>query len=258
MLVRKAFSAMALVFGGLLWAGIAAATEPGATVHSGNTEMTFGATFAPKALSRTTPTPIAVRIWGRAKALDGRTPKAISELVFDADESTAVDLRGFPTCPGGRREIREANPLKGCAGAIVGTGTAVLDFHFPETSPMLIKAQLTIYNGGPKAGATTLFARAYTATPITTALTIPIQLGNVQKGRSGGGAIVAGPKTAGENISLTSFAARIGKSFLRNGKKVSILTGKCPNDQAFSRFEARLADGTHIQSPPLRTCVPSN
>jgi hypothetical protein len=256
--MRKALSATALAIGALLWAGIATGTGLDGEVRSGNTELIFGATFAPKALSRTAPTPIAVRLWARVKSLDGATPTVVSELAFDADENTAVDLSGFPTCSGGRRETRTANPLKGCTDAIVGAGTAVLDFHFPETSPMPVKAQLTIYNGGGKAGVTTLFARAYTTAPITTAVVIPIRLGKIKEARFGGGAVVVGPKTAGENISLTSFTARIGRSFLRNGKRVSILTAKCPNEEAFSRMEARLADGDRIQSPPLRTCVPSS
>jgi hypothetical protein len=256
--MRKAFLTASFVVVAFLCVGIAPAAGPSAAVRSGNLEVTFGEGFAPRALSRTVPTPIALRLWSQIESIDGSPPAALSEFVFDTDENSAIDVRGFPTCSGGHRDIREANPPKGCGDAIVGEGTASFDIHFPEEASIPAEGKLIVYNGGIEAGVTSLYAFTFLTAPITTAVTMPIRIEKIREGRFTNRAIVTVPKIANGAGSLTSFNARIERSFVRKGKRVSVLTAKCPDGRIYARAKANFVDGTSIQSPLVRSCVPSD
>jgi hypothetical protein len=240
----------------LLGTGVATATGTSAVVRSGNLEMTFGESFAPKALSRTVPTPIALRLWSRVKSIDSSPPPGLSEFVLDTDENSAIDVRGLPICSPGGRRIRELNPIRGCGNAIVGEGAAGFDIRFPELPPTPARGKMIVYNDGIKAGVTTLYAYTYFAQPITTTLVMPIRIERIREGRFASRMVVTVPKIANGIGSLTSFNARIGRSFVRRGKRVSLLTAKCPTGRIYARAEANFVDGTGIQSPLARNCIP--
>jgi hypothetical protein len=246
----------ASLLGTFLCVGIAVAAGPSTVVHSGNLEMTFGESFAPKALSRTVPTPTALRLWSRIGSTDGSPLAPLTEFVFDTDKNSAINVRGLPTCSHSSRDIRELSPIKSCGNAIVGEGTTGFDIHFPEVPPTTVKGKLILYNDGIKAGVTTLFAFTYFTGPITIALKMQIRIEEIQEGRFTSRAIVTVPKIANGAVSLTSFSARIGRSFLRRGKRVSVLTAKCPDGKLYARAKAIFSDGTKIQSELVRDCVP--
>lgn len=252
--MRKVFLTAALV--AFLCVGIATAAGPSTVTRSGNLEMTIGQTFTPKALSKTVPTPIELRLWSRLRTLDGSPVPPLSEFVFDTDGNSALDVRGFPTCSGGRRDIREPDPIKGCEDTLVGEGTASFDLRFPDSPPMPARAKSYVYNGGFKAGVTTLYASTYLTQPITARVVMTIQIAKIQEGRFASRAIVSVPKIANGAGSLTSFNVKIGKDFVRNGKKVSLLTAKCPSGRIHSRVEAKFFNGTNIRSRLVRNCVP--
>jgi rhamnose utilization protein RhaD (predicted bifunctional aldolase and dehydrogenase) len=117
---------------------------------------------------------------------------------------------------------------------------------------------LIVYNGGIKASVTILYAYVFLAQPITTAVAMPIRIERIRKGRFASRAIVTVPKIANGAGSLTSFSARIGRSFARKGKRMSVLTAKCQGGKIHTRAEANFVDGTSIQSLLVRTCVPSD
>lgn len=225
-------------------------------MHTGDLEMTFGESFAPKALSRTMPTPIALRLWSRIESTDGSVPPPFTKFVFDTDTNSAIDVRGLPTCSGSSRQIRELNPIRGCDNAIVGEGTATFDIHFPDASPTTSRGKLILYNSGSKAGVTELFAHTYLTQPITFVLTTPIQIEEIDAGRFTSRATFTLPKIANGDASLTSFNARIGRNFVRRGKRVSVLTAKCPDGRLHSRAQAFFGDGTKVQSKLVRSCTP--
>lgn len=254
--MRKALLTASFVVAAFLCVGIATAAGPSAVVRSGNLEVTFGASSTPRALSRTVPTPIALHLWSRIRSVDGSSFTPIREFVFDADENGAIDVQGLPTCSVLQYRSRSANAREKCADAIVGAGTAILDIHFPETTPIPVKAQLAVYNGGARAGVTTLHAFANITVPITTAVVMTIRIERIRDGRFASRAIVTVPKIANGNGSLTSFSAMLARNFVREGKRVSVLTAKCPDGKIYSRAKAIFIDGTSIQSEFVRNCVP--
>jgi hypothetical protein len=218
--------------------------------------MTLGESFAPKALSRTAPTPIALRLWSWIRPIAGSRYTPMTELIFATDANSAIDARGLPTCSGGRRAIREPRPIKGCGKAIVGEGTVGFDFYIAEALPIPAKSKLILYNGGAEDGVTTLFAYTYFAQPFTTTLVMPIQIEAIQGGGFANRTTVTVPKVAGGSGSLTSFDLKIRKDFVRKGERVSVLTAKCPAGKLHARAEANFADGTSLRFPLVRACVP--
>jgi hypothetical protein len=138
----------------------------------------------------------------------------------------------------------------------VGEGTAAFDIRLPEAPPMPAKGKLIVYNGGAKAGVTTLHAFAYITVPITTTVVMTIRIERIRDGRFASRAIVTAPKIANGNGSLTSFSAMLARNFVREGKRVSVLTAKCPKGKIYSRAKAIFIDGTSIQSELVRNCVP--
>jgi hypothetical protein len=254
--MRKVLLTASFVVIAFLCVGIAAGAGPSAVVRSGNLEVTFGEGFAPKALSRTVPTPVALHLWSQIKSMDGSPPTALREFVFDTDANSAINVRGLPICSHGSRDLRDPDSTNDCRDAIMGEGTARFDFHFPEVPPTRTEGKLTIYNGGVKAGVTTLRALAYITVPITTAVVMTIRIERIRDGRFASRAIVTVPKIANGNGSLTSFSAILARNFVREGKRVSVLTAKCPKGKIYSRAKAIFIDGTNIQSEFARNCVP--
>ncbi len=256
--MRKASLTAFLVVVAFLCAGIASAAGPSATVRSGNLEMTFGESFVPQALSSTVPTPIELRLWSRIESIDGSRPTTVSEFVFDNEESIAIDATGLPICSGGRRGSREPNPIKGCEDAIVGTGAASIDLRFPDLPPIPLRAKSYVYNGGTEAGVTTLYSATYFLIPAPTMLVMTIRTERIQEGRFASRTTITVPKIAGGSGSLTSFNVKIGRDLVRKGKRVSLLTAKCPSGRIHARAQANFVDGTSIRSRLARNCGPSD
>lgn len=179
----------------------------------------------------------------------------MTEFVFDTDANSAIDVRGLPTYSGGGRAIRELKPIKGCGNAIVGEGAAGFDLYFAEAL-RLAKGRLIVYNAGIKAGVTSLFAYTYFARPIATTLVMPIRIERIQEGRFTSRATVTVPKIIGGFGVLNSFHVRIGKSFARKGKRVSVLTARCPAGKIHARAEANFVDGTRVRAQLVSDCVP--
>ena len=222
--MRKAFLTASFAVVAFLCVGIATAAGPSSVVRSGNLEVTFGEGFAPKALSKTVPTPIALRLWSRIESIDGSPPPAMSEFTFDTDKNSAIDVRGLPTCPILQYRSRSAHPGLDCGDAIVGAGTVSLDIHFPEQAPIPVESKMTIFNGGVEAGVTTLraFSLPHGANSHRAGDDDPNRKDPRRSVREPNDRHV--PKIANGAGSLTSFSAKIGRSFARNGKRVSLLT----------------------------------
>lgn len=86
------------VSSGVVFAGIAAAAgDKPITVRTGNIEFTANGGFSPKALSKTTLTPIAFTGEGKIATLDGSHPPPLKEVLIEADKNSAVTTKGYPT-----------------------------------------------------------------------------------------------------------------------------------------------------------------
>ncbi|HEX2393098.1 MAG TPA: hypothetical protein VHI77_09285 [Solirubrobacterales bacterium] len=237
-------------------AGIATAGNQPVTVRAGNLELTFNGGFSPKALSKKTLTPIALSAEGKIKTVDGTHPPALKEFLLETDKNGAVNVKGYPTCKSGQLQAQDtAHAEKICKPAIIGTGTTNVEIEFPESKPIPVSSKLLVFNGGEKGGVTTFFIHAYITVPTPAAIVTTVKIKKIHHGRFGLLAVASVPKIAGGSGSVTSFGLKVDKKFTFKGKKVSVLSAKCPDGKLQAHGTAVFSDGTKASAEIIRTCV---
>lgn len=236
-------------------AGFATAEKP-VKVRAGNLELTFNGGFSPKTLPKKTLAPISFFASGLIKTLDGTHPPALKEVIVETDKNGAVNVTGYPVCKSGQLQSQDTSHAKAiCRKAIIGTGKTEVEIAFPEQPPIPVKSDLIVFNGGKKGGTTTFFVHAYITVPTPAAIVTTVKIKRIHKGRFGLLAVASVPKIAGGSGSVKSFSLTINKKYTYKGKKMSILSAKCPDGKLQAHGTAIFADGTKASAEIVRTCT---
>jgi hypothetical protein len=243
------------VFFALLIAAFASAEKP-VTVRTGNLEFVANGGFSPKALSKTALTPIAFSAEGKIKTLDGTHPPALKEVLVEADKNTAVFVKGYPVCKSGQLQSQDSAHAEAiCKAALIGKGTTNVEIAFPESKVVPVSSKLLVFNGGEKGGVATFFIHAYITVPVPAAIVTTVKIKKIHNGRYGMLATATIPKIAGGSGSVTSFSLKIDKKYTYKGKKVSVLSAKCPDGKLQAHATAIFADATRASAEVIRTCT---
>jgi hypothetical protein len=212
--------------------------------------------FTPKKLSKTKLTPIGLLLEGKIYTTDGSHPPALTSAVVETDKNGAVDVKGYPTCKAGKLQARDTDAAKkACPTAIIGEGTTTAEVALAEQNPVIAHSKLLVFNGGVKGATTTLLIHAYFSQPVPGAIVTTVKITRVHNGRYGLKSVATIPKIASGNGSITQFRLKIDKKFTRKGKKVSILTAKCPDGRLQAHAVAKFSDGTNLTTDYVRPCV---
>jgi hypothetical protein len=253
--VRRGRVACAVVLGALIAvavSGIASAEK----VVVGNLEFEADGGFQPKTLSKTEFTPIAFTAEGSIKTVNGEHPPALKEVLVEADKNTAVTTKGYPTCKSGQLQSQDtAHAESICKSALIGTGTTNIEIAFPESRRVPVSSKLLIFNGGEQGGVVTYYIHAYITVPVPAAVVTTVKIKKIHNGRYGLLAVASIPKIAGGSGSVTSFSLKIDKKFTYKGKKVSVLSAKCPDGKLQAHATAVFADGTKASTEFVRPCT---
>jgi hypothetical protein len=234
--------------------GIATAEKP-VKVRAGNLALTFNGGFTPKALSRTTPTPITLNVSGKIATVDGTHPPALKEFILETDKNGFVQVKGYPACTSGKLQSRDSKSAKQvCGKAILGEGKTDVQIQFPEQRPIPVKSPLILFNGGTSGGTTTFFVHAYITVPTPAAIVTTVKIKKVKNGRYGIKSVASVPKIAGGSGSVTSFNLTVDKKYNYKGKKVSVLTAKCTDGKLQAKGQAKFSDGTVANAEVIRVC----
>lgn len=237
-------------------AGIASAGNKPVTVRQGNIELTFNGGFSPSVLPKKTLAPIALTAEGKIKTVDGTHPPALKEALIETDKNGAINVKGYPTCKSGQLQAQDtAHAQKICGPSLVGSGKTNIEIAFAESKPVPVTSKLLVFNGGEKGGVTTLFIHAYITVPVPSAVVTTVKIKKIHNGRYGLLSTASIPKIAGGSGSVTSFSLKIDKKFTYKGKKVSVLTAKCPDGKLQAHAKAIFSDGTSAEAEILRTCT---
>jgi hypothetical protein len=242
---------------GLTVAAIAsAAGEKPVTVRSGNLELTVNGGFSPKVLPKHKLAPISLFTSGKLRTLDGSHPPALKEFVVETDKNGSVNVTGFPTCTSGKLQSQDTAHAEAiCKKAIIGKGTTSVEIAFPESKVVPVSSKLLVFNGGSKGGLTTFFIHAYITVPVPAAIVTTVKIKKIHHGRYGLLATASVPKIAGGSGSVTSFSLTINKRYTYKGKKMSILSAKCPDGKLQANGTAKFSDGTTASAGIVRTCT---
>jgi hypothetical protein len=237
-------------------AGIATAEKP-VKVRAGNLDLTFNGGFSPKALSKTKFTPISLDVSGKIATVDGTHPPALKEFILETDKNGSVQVKGYPACTSGKLQSRDSKSAKAvCGNAILGEGTTDIQIQFPEQAPIPVKSPLLLINGGEKGGVLTFFVHAYITVPTPAAVVTTVKITKIKNGRYGIKSVASVPKIAGGSGSVLSFDLHVDKKYTYKGKKVSVLTAKCPDGKLQAKGQAKFSDGTVANAEVIRTCTP--
>ncbi len=228
------------------------------TVEIGNVLFTFNGGFSPTTLPKRKLAPIALSASGQIRTKDGSHPPALKEVIVETDKNGAVTTTGFPTCKSGQLQSRDtATARKICGAAIIGKGKTEVEIALPEQTPIPVKSDLTVFNGGTAGGVTTLFIHAYITVPTPAAIVTTVKIKNIHHGRYGLESVASIPKIAGGSGSVKSFSLTINKKYTYKGKRMSILSAKCADGKLQAHATAVFADGTRGSSDIVRTCTPT-
>ncbi len=221
----------------------------------GNLEFEAGGSFSPKALPKSTLAPITLTAEGKIKTLDGTHPSPLKEVLVETDKNGAVFVKGFPTCKSSQLQSQDTKHAEAiCKPAIIGKGTTNVEIAFPESKTVPVSSKLLVFNGGEKGGVTTFYIHAYITLPVPAAIVTTVKIKKIHHGRYGLLATATIPKIAGEGA-VTAFSLKIGKNYTYKGKKVSILSAKCPDGKLQAHALAKFADNTQISTEFVRPCT---
>jgi hypothetical protein len=254
MLTMALVSLIALTVAGIAFGAVK--KDKPSTVIAGNLKLTFDGGFAPKALPKSTLAPIALTAKGIIDTVDGKHPPALKEAIVETDKNGAINVKGYPTCTSGQLQSQDTSHAEAiCKDAIIGSGTTQAEVEFPEQKPIAVNSKLLVFNGGFKGGVTTLYIHAYFTAPVTGAIVTTLKIKKVHNGRYGLKTVATIPKIAGGSGSVTSFSLKIDKKFTYKGKKVSVLTAKCPDGKLQAHVTGVFSDGTRASTEIIRTCT---
>jgi hypothetical protein len=226
------------------------------TVTVGNLKFTADGGFSPKTLPKKTLAPIALTAEGKIETLDGTHPPALREVLLETDKNGAINVKGYPICKSGQLQSQNTKNAKAiCRKAIIGEGKTAFEILFEESKPVKVKSDLIVFNGGFKGGTTTLFIHAYITVPVPAAVVTTVKIKKINKGRYGLYSVAKIPKIAGGSGSVTSFKLKVDKKFTYRGKKVSVLTAKCPDGKLQAHATGIFEDGTRASTEFIRTCT---
>jgi hypothetical protein len=250
------------VLAALVVAGIATAAQTGTKpvkVVVGDVELIGNGIFKPSALPKDKMAPISLDISGAVKTVSGAHPPALKELLVETDKNGNIEVKGYPTCTSGKLQSQDTKAATAiCKKAIIGEGKTSVQIAFPDSKPVPVNSKLLVFNGGFRGGTTTLFIHAYITVPVPAAIVTTVKIKKINKGRYGLLSTATIPKIAGGSGSVTSFDLKVDKKFNYKGKKVSVLTAKCPDGKLQAHATAVFADGTRAAVEFIRSCTGTN
>jgi len=234
---------------------VAAGGEGPVTVRVGEeTDLTPNIGFTPKALSRTSYTPIQASIAQEVRAEYGH-PSAEREVLLELDRNLMVQTKGLPSCAVHLQTERSIDQR--CKGAVVGSGKETFQIAYPENDAINIPTKVRVFNGGERDGAITMYVYSYFSTPVITGpLVTNVVFRRIHNGRFGWLADAQLPQIAGGSGSVVDLDLKIGRQYSYEGKKASVLSAKCTDGKLQARLQVGFEDGTTGETTLTRACTP--
>jgi hypothetical protein len=229
----------------------------GDKVKAGEVEIEIEGSISPKKLSKKTPTPITLNVSGSIKSTNPaeKRPPALSTLALEFDKHGAINTKGLATCEVGKLQNTVTKQAEqACPSALVGKGKVEAEIKLPEQEAFAANGPLLIFNGKPQGGKPVLIFHVYANVPAPTTF---VTSGVISKahGKYGTSTLIKIPTIVGGQGSLTSFSAKIQKSWTSKGKKQNLLTATCPSGHLFAHGAFSFVNGTEISGEIVKSCT---
>jgi hypothetical protein len=237
-------------------AAVAVAGNAGAqTVRLGNLIATINGGVSPKKLPRRKPAPITLNVSGALKTADGTHVPALQTLEIEFDKHGHLYTKGLASCTVGRlQSTLTAQAKRACGKALVGSGHVTAEVALPEQAPFSAGGPLLIFNGS-RGNKQMLIFHVYAHVPAPTTVVTTAKISKVH-GKYGTKAFIRIPSITSGQGSLTSFKAKMRKSWTYRHKKQNLLLASCPTGRLFAHGEFNFAGNVKLSGKVVRSCTP--
>jgi len=228
--------------------------------QKGDLFVHFDGGISPKALPRAGLAPVAVRIEGQIKALQGQSPPALRRIQIALNRGGVIDSVGLPRCRASELELASgAQALSACGDALIGAGGIVAHTDIAGQRDSLLRGEVLLFNGRED-GAAVIFAHVFQRkpAPITRVVVFHIKRTSGAFGTSISGVL---PPSLNHNGYLTSIFLTLQRRYTFKGRHRSYISAGCGAPAGFSaavfpfaKVSMAFADGRSLASTLTRTC----
>lgn len=212
---------------------LVAATAQAEVVQRGDLRVTVGAELSPRRLPRVGTAPIAVTVGGQVDTTDGELPPRLETLRIELNRHGRLETAGLPRCRESQiRTASTARALATCRAALVGQGDFAVDVVLGTQEPYPSKGRLLVFNGTYK-GRPALLGQIYSTRPFANSFVIPFTIGRLSGGAFGTVLTAKLPPALVKWGYLTSLNMRLGRSYVHEGRRHSLLSSGCPAPAGF-------------------------
>jgi hypothetical protein len=202
-------------------------------VQRGNLRVTVGAELSPQRLPRVGAAPIAVTVGGQIATTDGGLPPQLESLRIELNRHGHLETAGLPQCRESQIQTAStASALAACRDALVGQGDFSVDVVLGTQQPYPTKGRLLVFNGTYK-GKPALLGQIYSVHPFANSFVIPFTIGTLRSGSFGTVLTAKFPPAFIKWGYLSSLNMRLGRSYLHEGRRHSLLSSGCPAPDGF-------------------------
>jgi hypothetical protein len=224
-------------------------------VRAGNLVLTVNGGLLPRSFPKHS---FAAAGWHASADLatvDGSQPPALKKAIFDVDKDVLVDVHGLPTCERSRLIAQDTtHAVAACGDAILGQGKGTVRVAFPEQAPFEADGPLLLFNGGVRAGVTTLYFYSYVSVPAPTAVIAPMTITRENDGPYGTHIVISVPVIAGGSGSVVHTELTAQRRFEVAGERRSALMIRCSRGRIFARGSFEFRDGSLLSGHIVRAC----
>ncbi len=225
-------------------------------VQAGSMVLEINGDVTPKVLPKHELAPMGIWGSGKLSTIDGSHPPALEEATFDADKDAFVSVEGLPACRPDELAARSSKTAEAvCGDALLGRGSATVEVAFPEQTPFDSTGPLLLFNGGERNGVVTVLAHAYVNVPSPTAVVATVKVNRVSKGALGLHVAVDVPRIAGGSGSVVAANFSMRRVYTYKGKRLSVLSGRCPDGRFQGRGTFVYSDGSRLSGGVVRPCT---
>jgi hypothetical protein len=251
---RRAWKASLLLALAALGA-MAISTATAQVVKSGNLQIEIEGGFSPTALPKKKHAPITLKVEGSMETLDRTHVPATKEIYLEFDRNGKLNTKGLASCTVGKLQSTLTNQAKSaCRKALIGTGRVTAEIALPEQRPFSAGGPLLIFNGS-KGRKQELIFHVYANVPAPTTVVTTAKIGK-GKGPYGTSARVKVPSITSGQGSLTSFKAKLKKSWRTKGRKQNLLLARCPSGRLRARGDIKFVNGSKLSGTIVKPCRP--
>ncbi|HEU4461327.1 MAG TPA: hypothetical protein VFR75_01925 [Solirubrobacterales bacterium] len=223
-----------------------------------NLRVSFDASFAPRALPRSEPAPVEVKIEGKIATTDGTHPPPLRWLELEIHRNGKLSGEGLPVCPpSALQSTSTQTALARCRRSLVGHGAFRADVDLG--SDVFANGEILAFRSR-RGGKEVLLMHLFASVPVRFTLVVPLTVSQRRSGQFGTLMKARIPRIGGV-VSVTEISLTIGRRYSFAGQRRSYVSAACGAPAGsnlavfpFARGQFRFEGHTPIRATLVRNC----